>query len=114
MSRNTRLTLYLSILLLLSITNPYDGRCSSDAGDNPAAINKSFLPAPDVLQKWSVLKDEGGPTFAGSPSWKSYMAFLEKGFRERGLIDIQKDSSTYTRWFTSDERKKGDWSLSVD
>ena len=31
------------------------------------------------------------------------MAFLEKGFRERGLIDIQKESITYTRWLTSDE-----------
>jgi hypothetical protein len=42
------------------------------------------------------------------------VAFLEKGFRERGLIDIKKDSITYTRWFTSDKRKKGDWSLSID
>jgi hypothetical protein len=115
MTRNTRLTLYLSFLLFLSTTILYNNRCFSDpTHDDLTTINKSLLPAPDVLHKWSVLKDEGGPAFAGSPSWKSYVAFLEKGFRERGLTDIQKDPITYTRWFTSDERKKGDWSLSVD
>jgi hypothetical protein len=115
MTRNTLLTVYLSLLLFLFTTILYNNRCFSDSiNDNLTTINKSFLPAPDVLQKWSVLKDEGGPTFTGSPSWKNYVAFLEKGLRERGLIDIKKDSIAYTRWFTSDERKKGDWSLSVD
>jgi len=115
MRRTTRLTLYLSFLLFLSTTVLYNNRCFSESThDDLTTVNKRFLPAPDVLQQWSALKDEGGPAFAGSPSWKSYVAFLEKGFRERGLIDIQKESITYTRWFTSDEEKRGDWSLAVD
>ncbi len=114
MKINKLLTLHLSLLLCLSTTIPYDGRCSSDSGkENLITINKNFLPAPDELQKWSALKDAGGPTFAGCPSWKRYMAFLEKGFRERGLVDIKKDLITYNRWFTADDRKTGDWSLSV-
>jgi len=76
-------------------------------------INKNFLPTPDELYKWHVLKDAGGPTFAGSPSWKSYLSFLEEGFRKCGLADIEKDTITYNRWFTSDDRKTGDWFLSI-
>lgn len=115
MKRNKLLTLHLSLLLCLSTTIPYDGLCSSDSGkDSLTTLDKSFLLVPDEIQKWSALKDAGGPTFAGSPSWKGYMAFLEKGFRERGLVDIAKDFITYNRWFTSDDRKTGDWSLSVD
>jgi hypothetical protein len=115
MKKNTLVTLSLSLLFFISAGIPFDGLCSSDATkDDLTTINRSFLPTPDEMQKWSVLKDAGGPTFAGSPSWKSYVAFLEKGFSKRGLVDIKKDSTNYNRWFTSDDRATGDWSLFVD
>ena len=77
-------------------------------------INKEFLSTADDLQEWHRLKDAQGPTFAGSPSWKSFLAFLENGFRECGLTDIEKDAINYTRWFTSCDRSKGDCSLAVE
>jgi hypothetical protein len=70
--------------------------------DDLATINKSFLPTADDLREWHRLK------------WKSFLAFLENGFRKCGLTDIKKDSINYTRWFTSNDRNKGDWSLSVE
>ena len=82
--------------------------------DNLTTVNKSFLPTPDDLQEWHTLKDREGPTFAGSPPWKSYLSFLEKGFKQCGLTNIQKDFITYKRWFTSHERSKGDWTLAIE
>lgn len=79
-----------------------------------ATINKNFLPMPDELQKWHTLKDEQGPTFAGSPSWKSYLSFLENGFRKCGLTEMKRHTITYNRWFTSNDRNKGDWSLFIE
>jgi hypothetical protein len=94
---------------------PRDGRCSSDSGkDDLTTINKSFLPTVDEFHTWFAFKDKGGPTFAGSPSWKSHVGFIEEGFRKHGVVDIEKDMITYDRWFTSDDRKANDWSLSID
>ena len=82
--------------------------------DDCVMINKDFLPSSGDLQEWHRLKDTQGPTFAGSPSWKSFLAFLENGFKKCGLTDIEKDSINYTRWFTANDRNSGDWSLSVE
>ena len=82
--------------------------------DELATINKRFLPTSDELQEWHISKGNQGPTFAGSPSWKSYLLFLENGFRKCGLTGIQKDFITYNSWFTSNDRSKGDWSLSIE
>ena len=82
--------------------------------DNLTTVNKSFLPTPDDLQEWHTLKDREGPTFAGSPSWKSYLSLLENELKQCGLTGIQKDSITYNRWFTSHESSKGDWTLAIE
>ena len=82
--------------------------------DNHFTVNKSFVPTPDDLQEWHIQKDREGPAFAGSPSWKRYLSFLENGFKQCGLTGIQKDSITYQRWFTSHDRNKGDWSLAIE
>jgi hypothetical protein len=86
----------------------------SGKNDELTTINRDFLPASHELQEWHRLKDLQGPTFAGSPSWKSFLTFLEDGFRKCGITDIQKDAITYTSWFTSNDRTTGDWSLAVD
>ena len=84
------------------------------AGKGGTVLKKSFMPSPEKIQGWHLIKDAGGPTFAGSPSWNRYMAFLEKNFQCSGLVDIKKDTFTYNRWFTSDGRNTGYWGLSVD
>jgi len=67
----------------------------SENKDDLTTINKSFLPTPDELQIWNAAKDSRGPALSGSPSWKSYLAFLEEGFKKYGLTDIKKDSITF-------------------
>lgn len=78
------------------------------------ALNSAYLPSADRIQEWHAFKDRGGPTLAGSPSWKTYLEFLEKKFREEGLLDIKRDSVTYRRWYTSDDKIANRWSLVVD
>ncbi len=87
---------------------------SACAEDDLTNIKTEFLPSREEIQQWHVLKDAGGPTFSGSASWASYTDFLETKFREHGMVDILKDPFTYHRWFTSDDRSSGQWSLSVD
>jgi hypothetical protein len=82
--------------------------------DNLTSINKDHLPTADELHAWHALKDTWSPALSGSPSWKSYLTFLEKGFKKCGLTDIEKDTITYKRWSTSDDRNTGDWSLSLE
>jgi hypothetical protein len=77
-------------------------------------LDTSFMPTADEMQEWHRFKDAGGPTFAGSPSWQRYMVFLEENLRASGLIAIKKDTFTYNRWFTSDDRNAGSWTLAID
>ena len=52
--------------------------------------------------QWHRFKDEGGPTFSGSPAWRRYLRFLEEQLREYGVTDLVKNTWTYQRWFTSE------------
>ena len=65
-------------------------------------IDMRMLPTPNEVYAWHVLKDEGGGTFAGSPSWQKFMAIVETGLEEYGVIDVIKDRFGYRRWHTSD------------
>lgn len=95
-------------------TSTKQNTVDDSAKDSGNFLNQSFMPTPDKIQQWHLVKDAGGPTLSGSPSWKSYTAFLEEHYRACGLVDIKKDVITYNRWFTSDDRKAGNWTLSVD
>lgn len=77
-------------------------------------LDTSFIPTAAELQEWHLFKDAGGSTFAGSPSWQRYMVFLEENLRSSGLIAIKKDTFTYNRWFSSDDRDAGSWTLAID
>ncbi|MGI9343524.1 MAG: hypothetical protein ACR2QV_11785 [Gammaproteobacteria bacterium] len=55
------------------------------------------------LQAWHVIKDEGGPTFSGSPAWRAHMGFVEDGLRERGVVDLTREPLTYVRWHAPDK-----------
>src|SRR5262249_36066641 len=41
-------------------------------------IDPAFVITPAEAKEWHALKDNLGPTFSGSPSWKNYMEFVEK------------------------------------
>lgn len=78
------------------------------------AVDLAKLPTVDQLQEWHVEKARVGPTFSGSPAWHEHMAFIESGLRARGVVDIEKERMTYTRWFASDDPATTDRSLTID
>jgi len=78
-------------------------------------VNPKFVVSPKEVREWHAAKDsKGGPTMAGSPSWKNYLQLLEKGLKDCGVVDIFHNPFTYTRWYTSEFPDDSNWSLHVD
>ncbi|UCH21361.1 MAG: hypothetical protein JSU83_23155 [Deltaproteobacteria bacterium] len=77
-------------------------------------INPAFMVTPDEAKRWHVVKDKEGPTYSGSPSWQSYVAFIEKKLNQYGVVDITKNKWTYDRWFTSEWPDDSNWTLVSD
>jgi hypothetical protein len=88
---------------------------SSGANTHLTKVNPQFLPGEKEIRDWHVAKDSmGGPTMTGSPSWKNYLQILEKGWRERGVVDIFRNPFSFTRWYTTEFPDDSNWSLHVD
>lgn len=77
-------------------------------------INPEYALTAQEAYEWHAYKDEGGPTFSGSPSWKRYLAFLETKLEEYGAVDFVKNTWTYDRWYTSEWPDDSKWSLRSD
>ncbi len=81
------------------------GGCASANPDRRdvalAPVNPSWVISEAEATAWHELKDKGGPTITGSPSWLSYMAFIEQKMRELGCVDIHKSPWTFTRMTSS-------------
>jgi hypothetical protein len=88
-----------------------------ESGANPALtkVNPKFLPTPKEVHDWHVIKDsKGGPTMTGSPSWHNYVEFVEKSWKQAGVVDIFRNSFPFTRWSTTEYPDDSNWSLHVD
>jgi hypothetical protein len=78
-------------------------------------INPRFMISLREVRAWHVVKDSmGGPTFAGSPSWKNFLELTEKELHARGVVDIVRNSWKYERWFTTEWPDDTNWSLHID
>ncbi len=77
-------------------------------------INPDFMITPNEAQVWHEFKDKGGPTFSGSPSWNSYMSFMEKKLKGYGVVNMIKNKWAYDRWHTSEWPNSSKWSLVSD
>jgi hypothetical protein len=77
-------------------------------------FDRSWLVPANVLQRWHEAKDRLGPTFAGTPAWRTQMDFLERELRERGVKILPRETVSYARWHTADDPAAGRWSLVVD
>ena len=76
-------------------------------------VNPAFLPSADEIQAWHKFKDEGGPTYAGSPAWHRYVSFVEERLKGYGVVDMTRNEWTYDQWTTSDWPDDSNWKLAV-
>src|SRR5262249_3982958 len=78
-------------------------------------INPTSMITAKDAQEWHIAKDSlGGPTLAGSPSWKNFLDVAEKELRARGVVDIFRNPWNYERWFTTEYPDDSNWSLHID
>jgi hypothetical protein len=77
-------------------------------------INPHYVVTAEEAYQWHVYKDKGGPTYAGSESWRSFLGFCEERLREYGVTDLEKNKWTYDRWYTSDWPNDTNWTLISD
>ncbi len=77
-------------------------------------ISQKYMVTPHEARAWHLFKDEGGPTFSGSPSWRRYLDFMEQKLRSYGVVDIVHNAWTYDRWSTAEWPGDGRWSLTSD
>ena len=73
---STAVVLACLIWVFLVRGHPRQGRLSLTSITLPPSIQSSWLP--DEALQWHEYKDKSGPTYSGSPSWKSYMTFSWK------------------------------------
>jgi len=111
MNRSSTLSVSIALLLAVILINLIDS--SEVQADDLTIVNTDLLPSADEIQQWHVLKDKAGPTHSGSPSWLNYMAIVESHFEESGMIDVTKDTFSYDRWYTSEYKADGKWTLSL-
>jgi hypothetical protein len=77
-------------------------------------VDRSVLVGPDLAREWHAVKDSvGGPTIAGSPSWRSYLELLERELRACGVVDVFRNPWRYTRWSTTEWPDDSGWSLRI-
>ena len=89
---------------------------AADGAEHPdlVKINRAHLIGAEEAREWHVAKDaHGGPTFSGSPSWRSFVELVEKELRADGVVDIHRNSWKYERWFTTDWPHDANWSLDI-
>lgn len=110
--RPARMALASLVISLLLTAASFPAAVAGEA--DLTRINPAFLITPEEAQQWHVLKDQGGPTFSGNASWRSYMTFIEGKLKEYGVVDMLKNTWTYDRWSTTEWPDSSGWSLVSD
>lgn len=114
MSDMNRRTFVLGLGATVSLAPGVLLAARSNSASNPhlTKVNPKFLLSPKEAHAWHVLKDsKGGPTIAGSASWKNFLDVTEKELRAAGVIDVFKNAWTYKRWSTTEWPDDSNWSL---
>ena len=99
------LPVFAALLALAACTQPPRRERDFDAG---------WVVPPNVLQRWNEDKARLGPTFAGSPAWRSHVEFLERELRDRGVRLAPREVVPYERWTTGEDPAARRWSLALD
>lgn len=74
-------------------------------------IDPAFLAGADEIEAWHRFKDQGGPTYSGSPSWHRYVSFVEERLQGLGVVGLTRNDWTYDQWITSDWPDDSKWTL---
>ena len=101
-SASIRLALFVSTMLIL--TGLAGCNSNRQAGDTLSR---------EQLLAWHQEKAAGGATFGGSPAWVAHVEMIERGLRERGVVDVSRESFEYQRWSVSDDPDDREWTLSI-
>jgi len=101
----------LACVLCVSCMGSQQSGPSEPYANYITTINPKFMVTPDEAFQWHLYKDKAGPTYSGSPSWKSYMAFLEEKLKQCGVVNITKNTWTYDRWYTPEWPDSSNWTL---
>jgi hypothetical protein len=65
-------------------------------------IDRNLLITPDQAFEWNLFKAEGGPTYAGSASWRRYSDFLIAKMQEFGAVDLDYVEIPYDHYIVED------------
>jgi len=65
-------------------------------------IDRNLLITPDQAFEWNLFKAEGGPTYAGSASWRRYTDFLIAKMQEFGAVDLDYVEIPYDHYVVED------------
>ena len=75
-------------------------------------IDRSLLVTPETARDWHAVKDSmGGPTIAGSPSWRNFLELCERELSASGAVDLFRHPWRYKRWSTTEWPDDSGWSL---
>jgi len=104
-------TSLLALLLLLVLQVVPQSESTVDASDRQGSGETTR----EEVLAWHRSKDSGGgPTFAGSASWRKYLELVERESKTAGLVDLIRNPWTYSRWFTSEWPNDSGWSLEIE
>jgi hypothetical protein len=109
-----------SVVVFLCLIATYQGPFSLGLAAGPSGskdltgINPDFMVKPHEAYRWHLIKDAGGPTFAGTPSWRKYLGFLESKLKEYGVVGIEKNKWTFNQWRTTEWPDDSNWTLASD
>jgi hypothetical protein len=87
------------------------------AGTSPrlTKIHRDYLVTPEEVRRWHAEKDSmGGPTIAGSPSWRNFVELAERELRASGVVDVLRNSWSYSRWQTGEWPDDSAWGLTIE
>jgi hypothetical protein len=65
-------------------------------------IHSQFMITPDQAWDWNVFKSQGGPTYAGSTSWKRFTDFLIAKMPGFGAVDLDYVEIPYDHYIVDD------------
>ena len=87
------------------------GAHAATAAGPLARVDPKWLVSEKEALAWHRYKDLTGPTFAGSPSWRHFLDFLEAHLKAAGCVDISRSPWRYKRLEISDWPDDSQWGL---